>query len=556
MKPNDEKRQKNTRADGYAGKNRKRQWEIRPHERKYSLPAPGGAVDLNDETWYFGERQDLAEKYAAIPWTAISGDSIREDEIQFFVNSSTNTKISHKVLPLGRRFDSIAVAGLIPALGNTNTVGSRKLNMPWMIAAEQKVAYMQSKVSGSLPFAAADLVAYWFAAADIFAEIADAERALRIAKTWNVFENISLPRVMCHAVGWNYNEIISNSRVFEGQIQEIIDLANTLLLPKDLAFVERWFFLYSNIFKDSNLPTAKLYAYRKDGFYVFDEELYDTGSACKFDFYASAGYNEAQPTPQNTTRTPKQWFNSMMERIYRLLPGRSTTVVDIMSKLLRAYDMSTFYAYGKVNAAPIDIKFDPEALTAFANMSLTNVCHQNASAEARRGFDLKQDVNNLTLMYAGVLNAPGMAVNNTTLLRAWESHPSVGSLLEMTRLCACVDGTESSNPWMWTGTEIVNRLEIFGGDGSSDASLMPVWYFIRQAATGDEANAQIFFNLMRFAYMPAIYMQFENQWETEGSLAYYVADVDNYAVLSREQLQRIHRFATASLWGVETSYKS
>lgn len=541
-----------------------RAWTIRPHEAKFALPGPGTAVNTNDETWYIGKLRDQADRYGAVPWTAISGDELRSDSYSAVVNFGSAQSHLH-LSSVSRNFPSIMVASLIPAIGNTTTIPTR-LDMPWMTAAEQKIAYLQSKISGSLPFHAADLVCYWFAAADIFAEIAQAERALKIARTWKTFENISYPRQLCAAMGWDFDSIMGNIRIFEGQIQEVINLANTLLLPKDLSLVERWYFLYSHVFKDSNLPTAKLYGYRKDGYYTFEETAYDTGTSLKF--RAAPTISNGHPGVSHSAFwTPSVWFSTVMHSISRLLPGRSTAVVDIMAKLLRAYDVSTFFAYPNVSTEGLEPKFDPEALTAFANLSVTGLVYYLVGFGHADYLDLSQNVDNLVLTYARTLWQPGVYVPDTSILRAWEAKPSVGSLFEMTRLMCCQDGNpDQTHAFMYTGTELVNTIEIYSGSGEDIGERSPLGARYQTLhvvdVSGDDAsavdnwrNSFEFYNLwQRFEYAPlSVVGEMADTPLTTENVS-LVADMDNYAILPASVLQRIHRVAIANLWGVQTDF--
>lgn len=546
-----------------SGSGSKRSWEIRPHETKFALPNPGTAVNTNDEAWYIGKLHDQAERYGAVPWTAIAGDTLTGVDYVGVINQGDSA--TQMVLnPVSRNFPSVMVAGLIPALGNTTTVPTR-LDMPWMTTAEQKIAYLQSKISGSLPFHAADLVCYWFAAADIFAEIANAERALKIARTWMTYENVSYPKQLCAAMGWDFDSIMGNVRIFEGQIQEIINLANTLLLPKDLALVERWYFLYSHVFKDSNLPTAKLYAYRKDGYYTFEEQLYDTGTALKF-HEAPCCRNGYPNLTAAAFWTPTRWFDVMMNSISKLLPGRSTAVVDIMAKLLRAYDVSTFFAYPNVSTEGLVPKFDPEALTAFANLNITGAVQYLVNEGWQDHFDLKQTVDTLVLTYASTVFHAGLYVPVTNILRAWEAKPSTGSLFEMTRLVCCDDGgSAGTSGYMYTGTEIVNSVEIWTGSGESRDERKPLVSRVRTLfaidITEDSGLSQRWrssFETMnlwtRFEYAPLVGVIQRRGSDLAGDTVSMVADMDNYAVLKSDVLKRIHRIAIANLWGVQTDF--
>lgn len=556
-------RQKRRAAARSGNSGAKRAWELRPHETKFSLPNPGTAVNTNDEAWYIGKLHDQADRYGAVPWTAIAGDQLSGVDYVGVINQGTS-QMQMVLNPTSRSFPSIMVAGLIPALGNTTTVPTR-LDMPWMTTAEQKIAYLQSKISGSLPFHAADLVCYWFAAADIFAEIAQAERALKIARTWMTYDNISYPKQLCAAMGWDFDSIMGNVRVFEGQIQEIINLANTLLLPKDLTLVERWYFLYSHVFKDSNLPTAKLYAYRKDGYYTFEEQLYDSGTALQF--HAAPCCENGYPNTEHIGfYTPTAWFTGMMNRISKLLPGRSTAVVDIMAKLLRAYDVSTFFAYPNVSTEGLVPKFDPEALTAFANMTVTGLVYYNVKDNTTDHLNFKQNVDFLTLTYAEPIFRPGLYIPVTNILRAWEAKPSVGSLFEMTRLVCCEDGsTTQSSGFMYTGTEIVNAVEIYTGSGETLDERKNIVSRVRTVyaldITEDSTLNQRWlnsFNAMnlwtRFEYAPLACIAQRRGGDLATNSVSLVADMDNYAVLKSDVLKRIHRLAIANLWGVQTDF--
>lgn len=541
----------------------KRAWELRPHETKFALPGPGNAVNTNDETWYIGKLRDQADRYGAVPWTAIAGDNLTGVDYIGVINQG-DVSTQMVLHPISRNFPSVMVAGLIPSLGNTTTIPTR-LDMPWMTTAEQKIAYLQSKISGSLPFHAADLVCYWFAAADIFAEIAQAERALKIARTWLTYENISYPKQLCAAVGWDFDSIMGNVRVFEGQIQEVINLANTLLLPKDLSLVERWYFLYSHVFKDSNLPTAKLYAYRKDGYYTFEEQLYDTGTALEF-HRAPCCQNDYPSSAVVGYWTPTTWFSGVMGRISKLLPGRSTAVVDIMAKLLRAYDVSTFFAYPNVSSEGLTPKFDPEALTAFANMSLTGALFYNIKADTLEHLNFKQNVNSLTLTYAAPIFQPGLYIPVSNILRAWEAKPSVGSLFEMTRLVCCEDGnTSQSAGFMYTGTEIVNAVAIYTGSGETADERKCITSRVRTLFGVDVTEDASLNNRWRsafetsmlwvkFEYAPLTGLNLRRGDDLAGNNVSLVADMDNYAVLKSDVLKRIHRLAIANLWGVQTDF--
>lgn len=206
----------------------------------------------NDAAWYALSPR-LLENAASISWHRPTGSAI----------GGKNVKFNHDLTPY-------SLPGVITLNVRTcpgvSTDGNSALNT----ASRNLYTFVRHANSGHSNYNSPDLMLYLLAVDQVYAFICNAQRLYGIM---NVFaqENRYYPKHIVRALGFDYDDMLSNLANFKFWINSFVLKAGSLCVPGGFSVYLRHSFMFQNVYMDEPSAKAQSYAFVPEGFYVYDE---------------------------------------------------------------------------------------------------------------------------------------------------------------------------------------------------------------------------------------------------------------------------------------------
>lgn len=218
-----------------------------------------GYKNGNDASWYTANPQ-LLKDAANIP---------------FFV-------------PLGSKMDplpsmpGIMILRYAPAFGVSENASS-----PINIAARNVYSFIRHANSGHTNYESPDLMMYLLAMDSAYAYHAGMTRAYGILNTFSQ-TNKYLPKRLLESLGFDYTDLVSNLANFRYYINQYAVKLGSLVVPNAFTYYQRHIWMNSNLYFDEDSIKGQIFAYKQQGFYVFQEVTSETGSSLKYKTFSGA----------------------------------------------------------------------------------------------------------------------------------------------------------------------------------------------------------------------------------------------------------------------------
>lgn len=215
--------------------------------------------------------------------------------------------------------------------------------------------------SRNTKYEAADLMQVILAGAMVFCAIGAATRAYGTMRYFDQ-RNEYLPQGLVRAMGFNYFDLRNNLSQMWFDINELIARSTQIWVPNTLPFLDRWYWLNSNVYKDAESVKAQYYVFTQDKYFMLNETGFESGGALSV---ISTSYTPTSPVnfmpftmhSSATTFTGHKWseFKAMINALLDALllsEDRGT----IMGDMLKAYGSDKIYALQPV---PVDYMITP-----------------------------------------------------------------------------------------------------------------------------------------------------------------------------------------------------
>jgi hypothetical protein len=215
---------------------------------KYDTTAPGS----NDPAWY-GAMAELLRDSASIPYSWAVG---------------TPVDLNIDLLPSTSRVTKFAVPGiqaikLLPSVGRSTDAVS-----PINVASNATYAFIRHANSGHSNYDAPDLMLYILAMSQVYSYIVFLQRAYGCA-TLYAQKNRYIPEALLKAMNINASDIQSHLADFRYGINVLINKAASFAVPNDMTYFQRQAFLYSNVYSEGSSIKDQLYMYTPGGFWQY-----------------------------------------------------------------------------------------------------------------------------------------------------------------------------------------------------------------------------------------------------------------------------------------------
>lgn len=480
-------------------------------------------------------------------------------------------------------FPGIAVYNLVPGPG-VATGGTDPVN----IAAKNIYSYIRQANSGGKNYDPNDLMSYLLAVDEAYMLYFDAARILGVINLYNN-ENRYAPRVIVRALGWDYDDILSNLANFKYYINAFANKLNALPVPKLWPFYQRHAWMYGGIYADGTSPKAQLYAFAPTIARYRDDA---TGKLVAFTLTElSTDVIGARVTSPAAARTVKS-FKIATDKVFEHLIN-SQDVGTMGGDIKKAFGEGGLITASMVPDNYVIVPtYDEEVLSQFQNATITDGIYN---------VDITMDnsIDGGNVVYTPMLSVKPKSVSDyvgssfkavckilpyqyDTIVNLSLNDPKPGDTVVATRL-QCVakrdgykmlDGT--TNAWAkaepsekivqanayaldieFCGTEIVSAMNIwhFGFDSEGhwtprSSTIAGCQMVIQQSLSGFLASLDM---LSKFKFHPighyAVYSQ-----PSGGDVKFVeggaIAEIDNYAIIQHEVLGNMHSVCLLSMFDV------
>lgn len=380
---------------------------------------------------------------------------------------------------------------------------------------------------------------------------------IRAYGTMRLFDqrNAYLPEALIRAMGFDYSDLQSNLSQMWFDLNEMVARSSQIWIPNNLPFIERWFWLNSNIYMDSDSVKGQYYLFNPCCPMAYNETYNSEGGALT-PVYIKTG--ESTSTTWGLGGNPftwaqyKQFINTMFDA---LLDSEDRGI--IFGDILKAYGSENIYALKPV---PVDYTvvpvYDKEVLTQIENANTFRFL-PSAFAQSQETLDLYTVWGQAGGSIDTTRQVPNMNVLNFHQIET----PTPEQVMVATRLKVLgsvalgneTGGTQQIIP-QTMGTEYLYR--VYSVRLINHAPSLVEYHALR----GLTPNTYDFYVEQTFDWSPWLYQTNAADFAVTGAASTYVVpqiniafgDYDNYTIIDTVTLQKMHQTAIYSEFGVPT----
>lgn len=438
-----------------------------------------------------------------------------------------------------------AVPGVM-AIHVRPTVGmSNSWTDPINIAARNIYSFVRHANSGHSNYDAPNLMMYLLACDGVFSMYAFLVRLYGIMMTYSI-KNRYMPRAIVEAMGIDFDSVYANLANLRYMINMYVQKAGTLCVPSSMMYFMRHIWMFSNIYADAPSTKAQLYLYTPEALYTYVE--------------VASGFTKpilAQDPIIDPSGKTKLTYEQLIAKADGLINGILTSEdLNIMSgDILKAYGSDKLWKMSIVpetyQIAPV---FSPEVLTQIHNITVVG-----SNIAKSQGFDTFIVYENTTEgdPSAGALTSnpaiigPLVSVAADKILDLPIEAPTPADVMVASRLMSygvLVQQPDQSFNTVLTvvGSEVVTCLHIYRYEFDAHGKLV-----LHDSSFGHEegimqSSEEFNYQLEKFGMHPVIY-HFSTNPDT---LVDIIGDLDNYTVVYKDTLDKMHQTALMSMLNV------
>lgn len=509
----------------------------------------------NDPAWYAPDEALLRDS-SSIPFSLPFGEPIR------FRDTTTSTVIDLSDL------DTQGLAGVpgVIALQVKPTIGRARSRLdPVNAAANAFYTHVRYVNSGRKNYDPADLMMYALAIGELYSFIQFAKRTYAFAFMYSQ-RNKFFGRAMIEASGLDPDDLIANLAQFRYWLNAFINKVSSYVIPSDINYFKRKFFLYSGYYLEN--PYGNL----KDQFY-----MYIPGAFGKFNYDATnAGMIEMVDYDPATLKTVAQFITygeGLLDNIF------GDEDFGLMSgDILKAYPNSLIGLETLPSDYMVLPEFDPFVLSQFKNavvapsgQGLKYYLKQSTKEfiagniyQDEKGQIVSEELLGLyndgshdldDMMYA-------FAPMNKHIISVENPDPGPNDVMEATRACLGATTTMDAysdaayttlvvNPEITCGDVYVNHIDIFYWERNANGDYVKVRHDQNCAVMDMTSPLPAWYQIYaQCKYAPNMYSAFFNTGTKKAMIGRVVTNVDNYTTIGYDELRRMHETAMLGLFYV------
>lgn len=553
-------------------KNRDREAKFEAESSKDELKSK-----VNDPNWYAADDAILRDA-ASIPFSWATGT----------------------LLDLG--VETITIPGIC-ALKLTPTFGRcTSQSDPINVASTAVYSFIRHANSGSSNYDSPDLMLYIMSMSQIYSYINMLQRAYGVAQLY-AQGNRYLPDGLMTAMGIDPVDVQSHLADFRYRINVLINKAASMAVPSDFTIFQRQAFLYQNIYTEGTSIKDQLYMYVPHGFWYFGlNPTTKAGQLNYVQFKPSACISGAT----NSLFTVSQLFSLGNALLQPILGDEDMNIMS--GDILKAYGSDRLIKLAEVppeyRVAPVfDIGVLEQMKNAvvipsltFANYSsinfngVSNLSRPAVMQNNNKGYLLSQPQiksgslgsiyqddteTNLSAKGGGALDLMAEKISLTNrLLTTTTDSTGPELVIESSRLMTVADripgtanASAASGAYLYPGSEICVACELWysefnsalGGAMTFAKSVIYSDMYLSNPSKLEDAPAQVSTTILtrhgRFHFAPGINIYSYNGSDPSAASASIsevawvgqMYNVDNYAVMTKDMLKRLHEVALLNM---------
>lgn len=458
--------------------------------------------------------------------------------------------------------DSVANDGIMTLLFTPSIGVSTDLTSPINRQATRFYTYLRSVQRAAASYDSADVMMYMLALDSAYTYWAFMRRIYGIAQLFTP-TNKYYPRRLLLAMGVDPS-IANNLADFRAYINRYALNIGRYAMPKSFDITQRHMWMCSGLYLDSNTTRAQTYMFVPTRLFQWDNTVTSGSQLAGVELVQASNVSSAANL--FTLETLQEFGSNLIRNL-----ENDEDTMNISGDLFRAYGQSGLLLVEETKdnyaVAPV---YDQTVLSQIENCTITGristaTCKITQDPSVNNGAIIFQPSallgNNLNIgdSTTPIYGRNYIAVSKNTPINAHWDSPNPGQVMEMTRLMArCANNTspfagasESYVPLTQTGTDIVNMVQIIvpGRNDSSAYSVITLYsntIWLNSSGTPFSVNgASIIAHMMQFDWAPMLYLVIYTG--NAANLESVAADVDNFTVVSEDQMYNIHEAALLSV---------
>lgn len=520
------------------------------------------ARSANDPEWYNADPQLLMDS-ASFPYAYPFGDVLR------FLDGTVS--IGNKTINEGpyRKFaiPGICSLSIKPSLGYS----FNKNDAP-NVCANAFFTHVRVANSGRKNYEAVDLMMYALSIAEIYSFVFWCERLYGYMFTYSQ-RNKYIARALLEANGVKYTSMLNNLANFRYWLNAFINKICAWVVPADINIFKRRAFMYSSVYlenPDGNIKD-QLYQFIPDGFYRFQLDETSRGKLQykRFDEWSSGELIDVE-----------EIFNIGNWMIENINGDEDFAIMS--GDILKAYGTERIIG---MSAMPEEVYITPThdalVLSQFRNATVLNTYRGGdapyiyETADNTFEFpsgDIAQDNNGNIICYE-LISTDGpnhvcTAVMNK-ILNVENPLPGPADSIEASRLLFSVKDNlspfkikvakdswtkDKTLPTFTCGCDYVTnvRITVYGQDANLNPTMQQYNYNcnVFNEPQSDPIHQYMDYMWSMFKYTPNRFMPISSPAATGVDAPRLISNVDNYTIISYNEVQKMHECALLSLFFV------
>jgi len=542
-----------------AQKNTKKRYSPRTHSQNRKM---GDSKDkefksedkgskYNDPKWYIRNGQ-LASDVASLSFNTALGAQVSLD-----VDNTGDWNAASQ--PLG--VPGVLTLNWVPSVG-ASTGGYSPIN----IAAKNIYSNIRSRNSGGKNYDSPDLMMYLIAMDSVYSAIQHLQRAYGTAHIFSQL-NRYVGDAYLTAMGFAPESVRANLAQFRAAINMLIVKASAYAVPRAMPLYERHAWMSRCAFMDAPLEKAQMYIYRPLGFYKYIEATsISPAGSCMIMPCAVENVRETSSGHQRVsvkTWTVPEWINYVEDLLAALVYSEDIAIMS--GDIIKAYGDELFRLVAIPDDYSLEIGYSDEVLdqihnTIFSGAYPRTILNNSTEAEVKNvnwaSFDIAQ---NTSIGDGAILTRPQFArckqLGIKHIVDMADKQPTPERVLVATRnmiagdVYVSADGSNTPYANLTTcGSDIcmfANMYDFYKDEhGFWILRNRNVYHF----DAGLDAEVNDPGDLSAFTKFPIGYI-FAGPAATDGFINLF-GQIDNFTVVDRSVLSKLHESAMLSLFGV------
>nr|AIY31282.1 capsid protein [Dromedary picobirnavirus] len=423
-------------------RNDKRETRVNTSSRAESLKDSDESVTHknNDASWYAQSAQLLS------------------DTASLSFNDQVGTIMDLGVDHLGGYHSEASPSRSVPGVMAFNVVMTPGLATSGVsavnIAAKNMFSYVRHANSGMSNYDSSSLMMYVLAMDSIYAIYNDLKRLYGMMTTYSSL-NRYMPHAVVAAMGYDFNDFQKHLLDLRAYLNVKCNQINTRAVPDTLSYLIRHSWLFSNVFKDTNVAKSQLYVFRRANYFSYNE------------FSEPAKLiNTVHPNTLLTFADVTTMFDNVLAKVIE-----SQDFAIMSGDIVKAYGDRLFRVSPVTDDYNVIPVYSEEVLQQIHNTTIL------PTAISMVNGDIRDDVNGLKLEFNPYFNGicPGLSLNKIIDMLSEKTDPA--NVMVATRLAPAISeeigGGAVITRFIEVGSECIAgaRVYYYTTDGSTAPTL-------------------------------------------------------------------------------------